>query len=624
MTKEERMRKLLRVNLSSGAIVEEEIPEKVAEDYVGGRGFCAKYLYDEVPPGIDPLSPENKLLLATGALSGTSAQSFSKWVAVAKSPLTGTFSRSIGGGDFGAWLKWAGFELLILEGRAAGPVYLHIKDGKFEVRDAAEIWGKTTSEAQGYLKKTHGGKARTVCVGPAAEKLVRYAPIISDRRAAGRGGMGTVMASKNLKAIVIESDRKETLADPAEVKRLVQQQVKDYKETMEGVKYDVFREHGTVQGLDWFYPMFGSIPMKNHRFAELEGWSENIGMWPYAEVTEDHVGCYSCMLKCGKVRRVPSGPYAGVSSEGPQLETAWAFSGPTGCTNRDATIFASHRCDELGLDTISTGNTIGFAYELFEKGILTTKDTDGLVLNYGDHEPMLELMEKIARREGIGDILAEGTKRAASHFGKGAEEYAMQVKGLEMPGYDPRARKGMGMNWALGNMGANHNYGWPQQEILDPKPRLLDPVADEGQGDILKWNHDQTAALELAVVCYFPSHHLQFFDLGLVSKMLEAALGEPKFGSEDYLWYVGDKVYNLERCFNIREGFSRKDDTLPKRFLTEPLRGGIRDGEMIRKPDAIIDQYYDVRGWDRNGIPTRDTLVKLGLEELDSDIAGFR
>ena len=618
------MRKLLRVNLSSGAIIEEDIPEEVAEAYVGGRGFCAKYLYDEVLPGIDPLSPENKLLLATGPMSGTSAQSFSKWIAVAKSPLTGTFSRSVGGGDFGAWLKWAGFELMILEGKAAKPVYVHIANGKFEIRDAAAIWGKTTSEAQGYLKKAHGGKARMVCVGPAAERLVRYAPIISDRRAAGRGGMGTVMASKNLKAIVIEADRKETLANPEEVKRLVQQQVKGYKETMEGVVFEVFREHGTVQGLDWFYSMWGSIAMKNHRFAELEGWSENIGMWPYAEITVEHVGCYSCMIKCGKVRRVPSGPYAGVSSEGPQLETAWAFSGPTGCTNRDATIVASHRCDELGLDTISTGNTIGFAYELFEKGILTTKDTDGLVLNYGDHEPMLELIERIALREGIGDILAEGTKRAASHIGKGAEQYAMHVKGLEIPGYDPRARKAMGMNWALGNMGANHNYGWPQQEILDPKPRPLDPVADEGQGDVLKWNHDQTAALELAVACYFPSHHLQFFDLGLVSKMLEAALGVPKFGSEDYLWYVGDKVYNLERCFNIREGFSRKDDTLPKRFLTEPLKGGIRDGEMIRKPDAILDQYYDVRGWDRNGIPTRETLARLGLEELDKDIAKFR
>jgi aldehyde:ferredoxin oxidoreductase len=324
------------------------------------------------------------------------------------------------------------------------------------------------------------------------------------------------------------------------------------------------------------------------------------------------------------VRKITGGPYAGITTEGPQFETAWAFSGTTGCTDLNATLVANHLCCELGMDTISTGNTIGFAYELFEKGILTEKDTDGLVLKYGDHEPMLKLIEKICAREGIGDILAEGTKRAAAHIGKGAEDYAMQVKGLELPGYDPRARKAMGMNFALGNMGANHNYGWPQQEIGDANPRLLDPAADEGQGDVIKFNHDQTAALELTVACIFPSHHMHFFGLELISKILVAALGEQKFGSADYLWHVGEKVYNLERCFNVREGFSRKDDKLPKRLLTEPLQGGVRDGEILRKPDAIIDQYYDVRGWDRNGIPTKETLLRLGLEEVDRDIEAFR
>lgn len=615
------MRRLLRVNLSTGAIAEEDIPPKVAEAYVGARGLCARYLYDEVPAGAHPLGPDNKLLLTVGPLGGTSAQAFSKWIAVTKSPLTGTFTRSCGGGDFGAWLKWAGFEIMIIEGMAPQPVYLHIRDGKYEIRDAASIWSQTTGQTQAYLKKEHGPKARTVCVGPAAEKLVRYAPIISDRRAAGRGGTGTVMASKNLKAIVIESGRKEDLADPVEFKKLVRQQVKAMKA---GLGFDVFKEYGTVQGLDYFYPVFGSIPMKNCRFGELEGWRENIGMWPYSKLTQSHVGCYSCMLNCGKVRKITSGPYAGLTTEGPQFEGAWAFSGPTGCTDTNATLVANHLCCELGLDVISTGNTIGFAYELFEKGILTTKDTDGLVLRYGDPDPMLRLVERIGAREGLGDILAEGVKRAASWLGKGAEQYAMHVKGLETPGYDPRARKAMGMNWALSNMGANHNYGWPQQEIGDPKPRLLDPTADEGQGDVVKWNHDSTAALELGIACIFPSHHLQLYGLELMGRMLAAALGVPEFAGEDHLMYVGEKVYNLERCFNVREGFSRKDDTLPRRFLTEPLKGGVRDGEIVRKPDAIIEQYYDVRGWDRNGIPSKETLARLGLEELDRDIDKFR
>jgi aldehyde:ferredoxin oxidoreductase len=617
------MRRLLRVNLSSGQIKEEEIPKRIAEEYVGGRGFGTKYFYDEVPPGTDPLGPDNKLLLGPGPLAGTSAQSFSKWMVVTKSPLTGTITRSYGGGDFGAWLKWAGFELIIIEGKAEKPVYLYIKDGKYEIRDAGAVWGKTTSQAQEYLKKEHGPKAQIVCIGPAAERLVRYSGIISGRRVAARGGIGTVMASKNLKAVVLEADRSETLADLAEFKRLVRQQVKSYKETMDGLSLQTFRDYGTVMGVDVPGRVFGSFPVRNFREGDLEGL-EKLSFLLYAAITQKHTGCYACMLKCGKVRQVPDGPYAGATSEGPQYETVWAFTGPTGCTNLEATVYADHLCCELGLDTISTGNSIGFAYELFEKGILTTKDTDGLVLSYGDPEPMIELIGKIGRREGLGDILAEGVKRAAERIGKGSEQYAMHVKGQELPGYDPRALKAGGMNFALSTGGANHAYGYASQEIGNPNPRLVDAAADDNKGDIVKFNHDNVAAFELANCCHFPAMHLDFIDLDLMGKMLEAALGVSRFGNADYLWYVGEKVYNLERCFNIREGFTRKDDTLPKRMYTEPLKGGARDGEVIRKPDTIIDEYYGARGWDRDGIPTRETLARLGLEEIDKDIAKFR
>ncbi|MCX5995845.1 MAG: aldehyde ferredoxin oxidoreductase family protein, partial [Chloroflexi bacterium] len=532
----------------------------------------------------------------------------------------GTFTRNCGGGDFGAWLKWAGFELIILEGKSAKPSYLYIKDGTYEILDASAIWGKTTSQAQEYLKKKYGTKARMICVGPAAEKMVRYAGIFSGRRAAGRNGVGTVMASKNLKAVVIEADRKEELANPAEFKKLVQQQVKGYKG---GLGFEPFRDYGTPMGVD--YPGFamGTFPVRNFRSADLEGW-EKISFLQYAAITQKHSGCYACMLKCGKTRTVPDGPYAGVNSEGPHYETIWAFTGPTACTDLGATVMADHMCCELGLDTISTGNSIGFAYELFEKGILTARDTDGLVLKYGDPEPMLKLIEKIGRREGLGDILAEGVKRAAEHIGKGSAEYAMHVKGLEMPGYEPRAMKALGMNYALSNTGANHCYGYAQQEMGNPRPRLVDAAADEDKGDIVKYNQDYVAAIELTNACTFPANNLELFGLELIANMLVAALGETKFGSADYLWHVGEKVYNLERCFNIRDGFSRKDDTLPKRMYTEPLQGGMRDGEIIRKPDVIIDEYYEARGWDSNGIPTQETLARLGLKEVDKDIAKFR
>ena len=617
------MRKLLRVNLSSGQIKEESIPKKIADAYVGGRGFGTKYVYDEVAPGIDPLNPENKLIFGTGSLAGTSAQSLSKWMVVTKSPLTGTYTRSYGGGDFGAWLKWAGFELVIIEGKAAKPVYIHVKDGKYEIRDAGAIWGKTTGQCQTHLKKEHGAKAQTVCIGPAAEKLVLYAGIFSGHRAAARGGIGTVMASKNLKAVVVEANRSETLANPEEFKRLVQQQVKRYKETMDGMSFQTFRDYGTVMGVEYPGRGCGSFPVRNFRMGEMGGL-EKLSFLQYAAITQKHVGCYACMLKCGKIRKLSSGPYAGVTSEGPQYETVWAFTGPTECTNLEATVYADHLCYELGIDTISTGNCIGFAYELFEKGILTTKDTDGLILTYGDHEPMLKLIEKIGNREGLGDILAEGVKRAAERISKGSEEYAMHVKGQEMPGYEPRALKALGMNYALSNVGANHSFGYASQEIGNPHPRLVDAAADDDKGDIIKYNHDNVAAFELANCCHFPAMHLEFVDLELMGKMLEAALGVSKFGNADYLTYVGEKVYNLERCFNVREGFSRKDDILPKRMYTEPLKGGLRDGEVIRKPDTIIDEYYDARGWDRNGIPTAATLTRLGLQEVDKDIAKFR
>jgi len=614
------MRKLLRVNLSKGTMKEEDIPKKIALDYVGGRGFGAKYLYDEVPAGTDPLGKQNKLFIVTGALAGTSAQSVSKWVVVTKSPMTNTFTRSYGGGDFGSWLKWAGLEMIILEGKATKPVYLYIKNGEYDIRDASAIWGKTTSQAQEYLKKQHGAKARMICIGPAAEKMVRYAGVISGRRAAGRGGTGTVMASKNLKAVVVEAERKEKLADPAEFSKLVKQQVKNFKE---GLGFEPMRDYGSAMGVDFPGFAIGSFPVRNFRSATLDGW-DKLSFLQYAAITQKHSGCYACMLKCGKTRTVAEGPYAGVTSEGPQYETIWAFSGPTACTDLGATVKADYMCCELGLDTISTGNAIGFAYELFEKGILTTKDTDGLVLKYGDPEPMLKLIEKIAHRQGIGDILAEGTKRAAERIGKGSEQYAMHVKGLEMPGYEPRSMKALGMNYALSNVGANHCYGYSQQEMGNPKPRLVDAAADEGKGDIVKYNQDFVAAVELVNACVFPAHNLEFFGLEIISQMLVAALGETKFGSADYLSQVGEKVYNLERCFNIREGFSRKDDTLPKRMYTEPLQGGMRDGEIIRKPDVIIDEYYEVRGWDKNGMPTKATLKRLGLEEVDKDIAKFR
>lgn len=604
--------KLLRIDLSTGTAKAELIPENIVKPYVGGRGFGAKYLYDELQPGIDPLGPENKLLLLSGPLAGTSAQSFSRWMAVTKSPLTGTFCRSVGGSDFGAWLKFAGYDILIIEGKADKPVYVYIDEGRCEVRDASALWGKNIFETQDILTTTHGATSRAVCIGPAGEKLVRFAGIFSGRRTAGRGGCGTVMGSKNLKAVAIKARRQERVARPDDFKKLVKGQIEAYKE---GHLYDEFGAAGTLVVLEAVNAM-GFYPVRNFREGQIDDF-QKLGPAEFIKITEEHVGCYACMINCGKMRRVPDGPYAGIVNEGPEYESVWAFTGSINSTDIGATIAADRLCDELGMDTVSCGNAIGFAYELFEKGIITTSDTDGLRLEYGNGgnpvPNMMKLIEKIARREGFGDVLADGVMRAAARIGKGAEACAMHVKGLELPAYDPRGAKAHGLSFATASRGADHNYGYAIQEIFNvPIPRPVDRLADEGKGDIAKFNQDFTATYELGIACTFPAV-LGWLSLEQMGKLLSAATGLPEYADLGFLLAAGERVYNLERLFNIREGFGRKDDTLPKRMLTEPLKKGASEGEMVRKLDTLLDEYYQARGWDSQGIPTPQKLKELGL-----------
>ncbi|MDP2728140.1 MAG: aldehyde ferredoxin oxidoreductase family protein, partial [Dehalococcoidia bacterium] len=581
------MPKLLRVDLSSGSAQDDTVPEDVARQFVGARGFGIKYLFDELAPGIDPLGPENKLLLLAGPLAGTSAQSLSRWMVVTKSPLTGTCSRSVGGADFGAWLRFAGFDLIIIEGRAEKPVYLYIEEGRAQVLDAGALWGLDTWRCQEKLKETHGPATRIACIGPAGEKLVRYAGVFSDRRAAARGGSGAVMGSKSLKAVAIKASRQVSLAEPKAFKRLVQEQIQNYKN---GPMFAEFSAAGTTSTVEAANGM-GIYPTRNFRLGQMKDF-QRVSAEEYAKVTEKHVGCYSCMVNCVKVRKVPSGPYAGIATEGPEYETIWAFTGPIDSAALDVTVAADCLCDDLGLDTISTGNVVGFAYELFERGIITAHDTDGLELVYGNPEPVMDLIPKIARREGFGDVLAEGVARAAASIGRGAEAYAMHVKGLEMPGYDPRGAKAHGLSYATASRGADHNYGYSMQELFNiPIPRPVNRLADEGKGDIAKFNQDFAATIELANLCMFPPG-LGWTTLGHLGKLLAAATGVKEFADVGYLWAAGERVYNLERLFNVREGFTRDHDTLPRRMLTEPLEAGPIKGETVRKLDTLLDEYY--------------------------------
>jgi len=601
--------KFLRINLSTSEIKTEEVDNKIATDFIGGRGYGVKYLHQELAPNIDPLGEDNKLILLTGPLAGTSALAVSRWMAITKSPLTGAFARSVGGADFGAWLKFAGYEFMIIEGKAEKPVYIHLTKDSCRIHDAAELWGKDTKETQKSLSETYGKTTRCVCIGPAAEKLVKYAGIFSERRCAGRCGTGAVMGSKNLKAIAINAQRDLTLSDPETYNRLVKEQV---DAILANKGYDNHKEWGTTQTQD-FTNLLGIFPVKNFRYGQMTG-REKIAGEKYRELRTGDMGCYSCPARCGKVHTVTSGLYKNAHSEGPEYESIWAFTGPIESTSIEACIAADQLCDDLGLDTISTGNTIGFAFELYEKGILKKSDVDGLELTYGNYESMIALIKKIASREGIGNILAEGSRGAAGIIGKGAEDYAIHVKGLELPAYEPRGAKSMGYNYATASIGASHCYGYAAQDIWGaPVPRTTNRFEEVENADIVIYNQDETANKETGIICGFAGNWGWVPDL--FGKMLAAARGIDEYTDNDHLRLVGERIVNLERLINLREGFGRQDDSLPKRMRTEPLHTGEAEGEgqVVRHQDEFLDRYYELRGWSKEGAPTTDKLKALGL-----------
>ena len=555
---------------------------------------------------------ENKLILLTGPLAGTSALAVSRWMAITKSPLTGAFARSVGGADFGAWLKFAGYEFMIIEGKAEKPVYIHLTKDSCRIHDAAELWGKDTKETQRSLSEQYGKTTRCVCIGPAAENLVKYSGIFSERRCAGRCGAGAVMGSKNLKAIAINAQRILILSDPETYNRLVKEQV---DAILANKGYENHKEWGTTQTQD-FTNLLGIFPVKNFRYGQMNG-KEKIAGENYRKLRTGDIGCYSCPARCGKVHTVTSGLYKNAHSEGPEYESIWAFSGPVENTNIEACIAADQLCDDMGLDTISTGNTIGFAFELYEKGILKKADADGLELTYGNYESMIALIKKIASREGIGNILAEGTRRAAAIIGKGAEDYAIHVKGLELPAYEPRGAKSMGYNYATASIGASHCYGYAAQDIWGaPVPRPTNRFEEVVNADVVIFNQDETANKETGIICGFAGNWGWVPDL--FGKMLATARGIAEYTDNDHIRLVGERIVNVERLINIREGLGRQDDSLPKRIRTEPLHTGEAEGEgqIVRHQDEFLDRYYELRGWSKEGVPTSEKLEALGLDNI--------
>jgi aldehyde:ferredoxin oxidoreductase len=610
--------KFLRVNLSSGSIETEPLPQKHVMAFLGGRGFGIRYLYDEVPAGADPLGEENKIVFQTGILTGTAVVAGSRWLASALSPLTGIYGKSCAGGDFGAWLKFAGYDFVIVEGKAEKPVYLHVTADGCEIRDASGLWGKNTGETQALLREYHGATTRAACIGPGGENLVRYAAIVTGTRTASRCGIGTVMGSKRLKAIAVSARRTVNIADPDALRGLIKDQVATINAD---ATYQSHKKYGTTEG-SMSRNALGIYPTKNFRYGRMEG-HERLSQVEFGKLRTGEFGCYACSARCGKVHAIPAGrPYEGVVSEGPEYESYWSFSGPIGSTSIEATVAADQLCDELGIDTISAGGSIGFAYELYEKGIITKSDTDGLELVYGNHAAMVTLIEKICRREGFGNILAEGTVRAAQIIGNGAAAYAMQVKGLELPGYEPRGVKATGFGYATSSIGGTHGNGsLAFQEWGMPVPRAVDRFSEDGKADIVIFNQNGSALGEAGIICSFSRSWGDWYRR-IYPAMLRAATGIEEFGDMRFLGATSERIVTLERAFNVRRGVRRKHDRLPDRFLTEPLHTGASPGEgqMVTNLEGFLDEYYRLRGWSEDGVPTREKLEGIGLQDVAKDI----
>ena len=608
--------KILRINLTDQTVKEEDLPFQMAKDFIGGAGFGIKYLFDEVPANADALGPDNKLIFSPGPFSGTNVPCASRMAVTAKSPLTGAVGMALSGGHFPVELKFAGYDALIVEGQSKEPVYLWIKNGKVKFRSAKKIWGMKTTDTQQIIKNDlNDQNIRIACIGPAGENQIKIASIINEWRAVGRKGLGAVMGSKNLKAIAVRGVEKIKIADKDKLKEARKVFTKAMKDSH--VLYPAFSKIGTPMVVDHTCHM-GIFPTKNFSATGEYDPIEKIGTEVQATRNVGKEHCYGCPVGCSQVKLAKTGEYAGTMTEGPEFETLYSFGGATGVENIDAIIAADRLADEMGFDTISSGVSIAFAMELFEKGILTKKDTGGIELTFGNDKAMMEILKQIPYREGIGDLLADGSRIAAQKIGKGSEKYAMHVKGLELPAYDVRGAKAHGLNFATSFTGADHCRGYAFQEIFGiPVPKEVDRFAVEGKGELTKWNQDiRTATTDAPTMCAFI---LDMAVVGIAAQntadLMEAVTGI-SYTPDDILM-VGERINNLARAFNVREGFTRADDILPERLMNEPIPGGASKGHSISKEELkqMLDEYYTARGWDvETGSPKREILKSLDLE----------
>jgi aldehyde:ferredoxin oxidoreductase len=617
--------KLLRVDLSKGAISEEEIREDWAKMFIGGAGLATRYLYKEVSVGADPLGPENLLIFMTGPLTGTASASASRYSVVAKSPLTGIWGHGNSGGSFGPALKQSGYDGIIFQGRSPEPVYLRITDGQPKLCDAGHLWGKTVSETEDLIQKDSKQKVTIASIGPGGENLVRYAAIINNKyRAVGRCGLGAVMGAKRLKAVACAGRTPIHLADKALFSEIAKKQIDLLNESILKVG---FESYGTNMVSD-MVNIRGGYPTRNWQEGVFDQIEEVNGQALTDRVLIKGVSCFACPIACGRGTEIKEGPWKGNSGEGPEYETVNTFGAMCGVADLNAITMANYLCNEYGLDTISAGSTIAFAMECYEKGILNKEISGGLEVKFGDEKLIVDLVPKIARREGIGDLLAEGTKRVSETLGQGSEHFAMHVKGLELPAYDPRAAKITGLGYVTANRGGDHITAYVQGPTFIDMPFLI--VEDSKIEDPLVANPKEAKVvidLENALTMFDCIGACKFMGILLPAddyvKLIATATGWD-FGIDEFR-KCGERIYNLMRAFCVREGITRKADILPKRLMEDPLPEGPAKGMTIDKDmlEMLKDAYYKIRGWDQEtGKPTIEKLKELELDDLTQDMWG--
>lgn len=608
--------KMLRVNLTEKKYDIEEIGIETIRLYLGGSGIAAKILYEETSTVTDPLGPENVLIFMTGVFTGSVVPTSGRHSVVSKSPLTGIYGESDIGGSWGTTLKEAGYDGLIITGISQGPVYLLITTNGVEIRDATSLWGMDSYQTDYLIKGEIGKKAVVTCIGTSGEKLSRISSIMSDGehgRTAGRCGLGAVMGSKRLKAVAILAEKKKPLQHDDRLKESVKTILSLIKD-----KSKMLTEYGTAAQV-LAAEEIGDLPIKNWKLGSWKEGATKISGQKMAEsILTGRYSCRGCIIGCGRVISIPDSPYGKIQGGGPEYETLAAFGSMCLLEDLPAIAKANELCNRFGIDTISTGTVISFAVEAYEEGLLTQRDLDGLDLTWGNPVSLLELLRKVCEREGIGEMLSGGVKISAEKIGRGAETFAVHVKGLELPMHDPRAFSSCAVAYATSRIGASH---WAATHLLESRRvmpelgynKVLDRFETYGKGIMTAKMQDYMEMFEALKLC-------KFLNWAPIPNILEwiHLITDLEMDFTEYMT-IGERISNLKRMYNIRHGITRKDDKLPERILTQK-RGTGGAADNVPDLNTMLDEYYSFRDWDKNGVPRKEKLKRLNLEKLVDDL----